>query len=336
MQRSRSAPVCVIIAAKDAAATISRAVRSALEEQAVGEVLVIDDGSRDDTAGAARDCDDGSGRLRVLRFTENRGPSAARNTALACTRSPLIAILDADDFFLKGRFDRLVDGDDWDFVADNILFYDDRETPPAIPVFAPEPTLISLADFVSGNMTRRGRSRGELGFLKPVMRREFLERNGLTYDETLRLGEDYDLYVRALMRGARFRILRSCGYGAVIRSDSLSGRHATEDLRRLWAVDNRFLSSGDLPAQARRAFKGHAGQLRARYELRRFLDVKRESGAAAALRHAMTRPIALPGIAAGVFNDKRKAWFGGRDIAGDGKAAHMPRCLLPGRLVMGE
>ena len=30
------------------------------------------------------------------------------------------------------------------------------------------------------------------------MRRAFLERHGLAYDETMRLGEDYDLYARAL------------------------------------------------------------------------------------------------------------------------------------------
>ena len=42
--------VCVIIAAKDAAATIQRAVRSALREPQVAEVVVVDDGSTDATA----------------------------------------------------------------------------------------------------------------------------------------------------------------------------------------------------------------------------------------------------------------------------------------------
>ena len=69
----------------------------------------------------------GSGRLRVLQPGGNRGPAFARNHAIAHSAAPLIAILDADDFFLRGRFDRLVDRDDWDFVADNIVFIDRAE-----------------------------------------------------------------------------------------------------------------------------------------------------------------------------------------------------------------
>jgi succinoglycan biosynthesis protein ExoU len=67
--------VCVIIAAKDAADTIGKAVTSALREPAVGEVVVVDDGSSDATAVAASSADDGSGRLAIARFDKNRGPS---------------------------------------------------------------------------------------------------------------------------------------------------------------------------------------------------------------------------------------------------------------------
>ncbi|RUY70024.1 glycosyltransferase, partial [Mesorhizobium sp. M7A.F.Ca.CA.001.13.1.1] len=59
--------VCVIIAAKNAAATIAVAIASALREPEVAEVVVVDDASTDDTAGVARSADDGSGRLSVMR-----------------------------------------------------------------------------------------------------------------------------------------------------------------------------------------------------------------------------------------------------------------------------
>src|SRR5262245_48322064 len=104
---SSAGAVCVIIAARNASATIARAVRSALRERQVAEVVVVDDGSTDATADAAYDADDGSGRLKLLVLSKNRGPAAARNHAIARSSAPLIAVLDADDFFLPGRFDAL-------------------------------------------------------------------------------------------------------------------------------------------------------------------------------------------------------------------------------------
>jgi succinoglycan biosynthesis protein ExoU len=322
-----------LIAAKDASKTIARAVRSALAEPIAAEVVVVDDGSGDDTAGAARACDDGSGRLRVLVLDRNHGPAFARNHAIANSSAPLIAVLDADDFFLEGRFGRMLDGDDWDLVADNVLFVHGPEEDPDVPPLAPDPYFLDLRAFVEGNIAKRGERRAETGFLKPVMRREFLDRNGLRYDERLRLGEDFDLYVRALASGARYKVVRSCGYGAVVRPESLSGRHATEDLRRLWQTDEALLKSGSLPKSARAVVVRHARQVRARYELRNFLDDKAASGLQPAIFNAARSPLALPVIAAGILRDKAKH-FNDRYQPGRGALATRnakPRYLLPAR-----
>ena len=63
--------VCVIIAAKNAADTIARAIRSALQEPRDAELIVVDDGSSDSTAQTSRAADDGSGRLKVVTFATN-------------------------------------------------------------------------------------------------------------------------------------------------------------------------------------------------------------------------------------------------------------------------
>ncbi len=299
--------VCVIIAARNAQDTIGRAVRSALAEPEVAEVVVVDDSSDDRTMAVAAEADDGSKRLDVIRFKVNRGPSAARNHAIAISRAPLIAILDADDFFFPGRFRRMLACKDWDFIADNIAFMEkaDPAHPPAD--FAPNPRRLDIEAFVLGNISRRGAPRGELGFLKPVMRRAFLDSHDLRYREDMRLGEDYELYVRALIAGARYTIIESCGYGAIVRANSLSGQHRTKDLETLFEAERTILSAGNVPPQAAEALRRHCRQIGRRHALRHFLDRKRKGGASAALAYALENPANLPAITGGIFRDKLEA-----------------------------
>jgi succinoglycan biosynthesis protein ExoU len=299
--------VCVIIAAKNAQETIGRAVRSALGEPEVAEVVVVDDGSDDRTMAAAADAGDGSGRLDIIRFRVNRGPSAARNHAIAVSRAPLISILDADDFFFPGRFRQMLAYKDWDFIADNIAFMETADPSRRPAAFAPCPRPLDLAAFVDGNISRRGAPRGELGFLKPVMRRSFLETHGLSYREDMRLGEDYELYVRALIAGARYTVIESCGYGAVVRANSLSGQHRTKDLEVLHAAERAILAGGNIPSEAAGPMRRHCRQIGRRHALRHFLDRKREGGAGAALTYALQNPAAVPAIAGGIVRDKLEA-----------------------------
>ncbi|OCJ00599.1 glycosyl transferase family A [Rhizobium sp. AC27/96] len=322
MADSAEKSVCVIIAAKNASDTIGLAIASALREPEVAEVVVIDDGSNDGTAAVAAKADDGSGRLLIHEFEKNRGPAAARNHAIEISKAPLIGILDADDFFFPGRFSSLLARDDWDFVADNIAFVTADTVPDAharLDHFDARPRFLNLVAFVEGNISKRGVRRGEIGFLKPLMRRSFLDAHGLRYNEALRLGEDYDLYVRALAKAARYKIIHSCGYGAVVRGNSLSGSHRTEDLRRLYEADRAILAKGGLSPADAAMIRRHERHIRDRYELRHFLDVKSQSGMAAAATYALRHPLAVPAIVGGILADKTERFRrGGAPIAHSG------------------
>ncbi|RZW03860.1 MAG: glycosyltransferase family 2 protein [Rhodobacteraceae bacterium] len=304
------------MAAWNAEATVGRAVASALAEPETAEVLLIDDASTDATVAAARQAATGDPRLRVIQQQRNVGPAAARNLGLRRSTAPFVALLDADDVFLGGRLAHLFSLPEWDLAADNIAFGASAAAPAEHPVVEH----LDLAAFVRGNIPRDGVERGELGFLKPLMRRAFLEQHGLSYSPGLRLGEDYDLYVRCLMQGARFSLSHRVGYVAEVRGDSLSSRHATGDLAALLAATEGHLS-GATDAGARDAMRRHRRHLRKRYLHRAFLDRKSGQGALAALAFALVPPTRVLPIASGILADKR----GGAT----GRAPRVARTLLP-------
>ena len=117
--------------------------------------------------------------------------------------------------------------------------------------------ILDFETFVLGNVSQWGSLRKELGFLKPLMRRSFLDRHGLRYDETLRLGEDYALYARALALRARFRVLPNCGYVSVDRPNSLSSCHTMQDLERLRDFDFVLREINGITTRERRAIRRH-------------------------------------------------------------------------------
>jgi glycosyltransferase involved in cell wall biosynthesis len=85
--------VSVIIPAYNAERFIAQSVRSATEQSYADiEVIVVDDGSRDDTARIAS----GYPGVHVLRQA-NAGVSAARNAGVHASSGELVAFLDADD-----------------------------------------------------------------------------------------------------------------------------------------------------------------------------------------------------------------------------------------------
>jgi succinoglycan biosynthesis protein ExoU len=298
--------VAVLIAAKDAGATIARAIRSALAEPEVSQVIVVDDGSSDDTTGVARGEDDRSGRLLVERFSVNQGPSAARNHALALATAAHIAILDADDVIVRGRFARLLATPEWDMVADNILFVPDGTDLDTLvlPRAGGGSRVVDTAAFIDGCVARGSRTRSQLGFLKPVIRRRLLTDAGLHYDERVRLGEDFILYVDLLRRGARFVVIDDVGYVAVERGNSLSARHATGDLAALLAAERKIFAALTHGSPAARAMRARLGDTHAKYALRAFLQTKRDAGLIAGLAWLARRPDHWRSVIGGIARDK--------------------------------
>jgi glycosyltransferase involved in cell wall biosynthesis len=99
--------ISVAITTFNRADIVGRAIRSALAfiHTMEGQVILVDDGSRDDTeTKIAKDFSEDirSGRLTFIRHTQNAGVTAAKNTAFASSPSTWVLFLDSDDELIPG------------------------------------------------------------------------------------------------------------------------------------------------------------------------------------------------------------------------------------------
>lgn len=261
----------IIIAAYNAESTLPRAVRSSLAEPEIAEICIVDDASTDRTLAVAKSLANEDPRVSVIALDRNSGPSAARNAAIAATSSPWIAILDADDYVLPGRFAALHGrAANADFLGDALIRTPMGVAPNWTPsVLQPEP--LTFTEFMLGNL---GDTRGplDLGFLKPLMRRSFLDAHGLRYRADMRLGEDYELYARALALGARFSVCGAAGYVSVERPGSLSKDHSEGDLKKLRDCDDAIAHVRPLNPDESRALRRHWASVDRRLQWRRLIS----------------------------------------------------------------
>jgi GT2 family glycosyltransferase len=102
------ADVAVIIPAFNSGGYLDQALASVAGQTVrPGAVLVADDCSADDTGDRARRW---QGRLpvEVIRLDRNRGPGGARHRAIQASGASLLAMLDADDFFLPDHLETMI------------------------------------------------------------------------------------------------------------------------------------------------------------------------------------------------------------------------------------
>lgn len=94
----------VIIPAYNAEKTIKRCIESILSNQIVGEIIVIDDGSRDNTRRIVEEIKKEDDRIFLLQ-QENSGPAIARKNGIAVAKENYITFVDSDDYVEKKFYD---------------------------------------------------------------------------------------------------------------------------------------------------------------------------------------------------------------------------------------
>lgn len=210
--------VTVIVAVYNAAHSIVTALKSALAQEGVNlEVLVVDDASTDATVEIVENLARREPRIRLIRSVERSGPGPARNLALAQAKGDWVAVLDADDKYQAGRLSALLAvarDQKADMVADN-LWLVDSSSGRAFDLMLPEkhikaPRIVSPVDFVRNNQPINVKRK--YGLLKPIIRRELIDRHTIRYNEETPYGSDFLLYVDCLAEGAKFVLVPEAYY----------------------------------------------------------------------------------------------------------------------------
>ena len=190
--------VSVIMPAYNVAPYIGEAIDSVLRQTYVDlELLVIDDGSTDETLEIATRYSLQDPRVRILRQV-NAGISSARNHGLRVASGGVIAILDSDDMWLPGylaaQMAILTERPQIDIVTGNAWFLGSQRHGLAarpVPDYRRAPDLAQIL------------AEETAVFIMSVFRRRVYETIG-GFDEALRTNEDYDFWIRAAVAGFRF------------------------------------------------------------------------------------------------------------------------------------
>jgi succinoglycan biosynthesis protein ExoO/succinoglycan biosynthesis protein ExoU len=287
--------VSVLMAAFNAGRFVSAAVESALAQTEPDlEVIVADDASTDDTVDMVSRLAAEDSRVRLLRSGTNAGPASARNRALAAARGRWVALLDADDAYEPHRLATLLQAGERhgaDLVSDNLLLCPEDGSDPCIPMLnterLPNPKWMTPAALVNGTCGSRKEPRVSTGFLKPVIRRAFLEQHALRYDEGSRFGEDFLFYLACILAGARWWIIPDTLYRYTVREGSLTEVQGAADLYRISVREAELLESHPMvaadPALAQ-ALRRHKQIIDRFYYYRAFMDPMKRGALAPAAR----------------------------------------------------
>lgn len=255
--------VSIVVAAYRASALLPTSIASAQAQKPDCEIVVVDDASKDDTPDVMAHYPE----VKFLTLQQNGGPSVARNAGFAAASGDWLIVLDADDEMVPGRIARMLDlahETDADVVLGNVQRVDETGAPIDEGAYYDTATVgtapLSIEDYVSQNLLERNEP--STGYLKPMFRKDFLERYGIQYDPLLRNSEDYHIILEVIAAGGQVVIAPEPDYLYRVAKGSISHTVNPAYLHALEKADKQFMKralSGKKGAERR-----HLQQLFAR------------------------------------------------------------------------
>jgi len=248
--------VSVVIPAFNSARYIGEAVSSVFHQTfPLFEVIVVNDGSQD-TDELEQELKAWEGKITYVKH-ENRGAAAARNSALVVARGEFIAFLDADDCWLPTFLEeqiRVLQLKEADLVySDALLIGDSPLAGKTFMAVSPSRGNVTPESLVMAKVTVL--TSAVLARKKPILE------VGL-FDESIRRGHDFDLWLRLVKHGVRFAYHRKVLVHHRILESGLSG-NAISQLERTLSVLETINNRGGLTASEEAALRMSMNRTRA-------------------------------------------------------------------------
>jgi len=182
--------VSVIIPTYNRAQLVNRAMQSVLNQTYEDfELIVVDDCSTDNTPEVVSNI--GDKRIKYVRHTTNKGASASRNTGIRAARGELIGFLDSDDEWLPEKLQKQVNRFDSASVNVGLVYGGyvvvDDDTNTVVKEVYPDKRGYVFKDVL--------KMAGPTNPLTPLVRKECFDKVGF-FDEDMRFGEDWEMWVR--------------------------------------------------------------------------------------------------------------------------------------------
>lgn len=217
MARAADDLISVIVPAYNAGKYISRTLESVGRQSHRNlEIIVVDDGSTDDTAACVERAAAHDNRILLMK-SDHRGVSYARNRGIDRARSEYIALIDADDLWTRDKLARQFEilsrsASEVGVVYCGAAGIDDDDRI-ILPVWNDR--------YASGDVLHALIETGVLSCgSTPLIRKRYHYLAG-GFDEALHLAEDWKYYT-ALAGVCRFEAIPECLTGYRIREDSSS------------------------------------------------------------------------------------------------------------------
>ena len=290
-----SALVSIIVPAYNTEKYIADAIESVLRQTyPYFELIIVDDASTDRTAEVVQSFSDQ--RIKLIRHTSNKGPGAARNTAIEAARGKWMAVLDADDQWKANRLERLVNvlkkaGDNY-FVADYILYCFDTPSglkPWRIGTQINKNTIFCGRDWMDFDLCNFIK----IGFpgTKPILPLDRIKQFRLNYNSHCFYGEDFEFECHLFRIGLTLRLINEPLYLYRVTPGSLTSK--LNKYEHLFKVYERLIAEPGFSQEEKLLFKQLLAKLKEEIEYAPFPRALKQRNYSEALTLAIKRPTIL-------------------------------------------